>query len=308
MTAYMSIDVPVRGGLLRTGVWGPDDPGAPTVLAIHGVTASHRTWAMVAEALPEFRFIAPDLRGRGRSNTLPGPYGMPVHAEDLAAVLDALKVPRAVVAGHSMGAFAALVLANLHPGLVQSLVLIDGGLPLDVPAGLSDEQVVQAVLGSAAERLGQPFASHEEYLAFWRPHPAFAGHWNPLLLDYLAYDLQPHPDGGFRAATSYAALAEDTAELHRGAALLRALEELAHPVQLLRAPRGLFNEEPGLYAPGYVQQWQQRLPSLVVTDVPDTNHYTIVMDEPGAGSVAGVLREHSRFPAGAEPGVPDGVA
>ncbi|MEB7504491.1 alpha/beta hydrolase [Arthrobacter koreensis] len=303
MSTYTSAAVPVRGGTLHTGVWGPNDPDAPTVLAIHGVTASHRTWGMVAAALPDVRFIAPDLRGRGRSNTLPGPYGMPVHADDLAAVLEALAVPSAVVAGHSMGAFAALVLANRHPQLVDSLVLVDGGLPLDVPAGLSDEQIIQAVLGPAAERLEQVFGSLADYEQFWAPHPAFAGHWNDLLRDYLAYDLQPHGNG-FRAATSGQALVEDTAELHRGTALLKALDELAHPVRLLRAPRGLLNEEPGLYSPAYIGSWKERLPELEVADVPGTNHYTVVMDDPGASAVAAVLAEQvasRRLPAGEPP-------
>lgn len=303
MSTYTSAAVPVRGGTLHTGVWGPNDPDAPTVLAIHGVTASHRTWGMVAAALPDVRFIAPDLRGRGRSNTLPGPYGMPVHADDLAAVLEALAAPSAVVAGHSMGAFAALVLANRHPQLVDSLVLVDGGLPLDVPAGLSDEQIIQAVLGPAAERLEQVFGSLAEYEQFWAPHPAFAGHWNDLLRDYLAYDLQPHGNG-FRAATSGQALVEDTAELHRGTALLKALDELAHPVRLLRAPRGLLNEEPGLYSPAYIGSWKERLPELEVADVPGTNHYTVVMDDPGASAVAAVLAEQvasRRLPAGEPP-------
>ena len=303
MSDYSSAAVPVRGGTLHTGIWGPTDPDAPAVLAIHGVTASHRTWGMVADALPDVRVIAPDLRGRGRSNTLPGPYGMPVHADDLAAVLEALAVPRAVVVGHSMGAFAALVLANRHPHLVDSLVLVDGGLPLDVPSGLSDEQVIQAVLGPAAERLEQVFDSLADYEQFWAPHPAFAGHWNELLRDYLAYDLQPH-GSGFRAATRAQALIEDTAELHRGTALLQALDELAHPVRLLRAPRGLLDEEPGLYSPDYISSWQGRLPDLHISDVPDTNHYTVVMDDPGASAVAAVLAEQvasRRLPAGEPP-------
>lgn len=300
MNDYTSVEVPVRGGTLHTGIWGSRDPAAPTLLGIHGVTASHRSWAMVAEALPHVRFITPDLRGRGRSNTLPGPYGMPVHADDLAAVLTALDVPRPVVVGHSMGAFAALVLAHRHPALVESLVLVDGGLPLDVPAGLSDEEIIQAVLGPAAQRLEQVFGSLEEYHRFWAPHPAFAGHWNALLHDYLAYDLQPLDGGGYRAATSVSALVEDTAELHRGTALLQALEELSHPVRLLRAPRGLLNEEPGLYSPGYISTWQSKLPELKVIDVPGTNHYTILMDDPGASAVAAVLagRRFGQLPAG----------
>ena len=87
---YRTTGVDVRGGTLHTALWGPDDPAAPTILAVHGVTASHKAWPYLAKALPDVRIIAPDLRGRGRSNALPAPYGMPAHAADLAAVLAAL--------------------------------------------------------------------------------------------------------------------------------------------------------------------------------------------------------------------------
>ncbi|MFZ5850408.1 MAG: alpha/beta fold hydrolase, partial [Actinomycetota bacterium] len=77
MTAYRTLDVPVDGGTLRVGVWGE---AGPVVLAVHGITANHRTWDLVADRLPDVRLVAPDLRGRGRSATLPGPFGMARHA------------------------------------------------------------------------------------------------------------------------------------------------------------------------------------------------------------------------------------
>ncbi|XTR51999.1 alpha/beta fold hydrolase [Pseudarthrobacter sp. So.54] len=187
--SYRTTDVEVRGGTLHTALWGPEDPAAPTILAVHGVTASHMAWAVLAHELPDIRIIAPDLRGRGRSNALPAPYGMPSHAGDLAAVLGALSTGPVVVVGHSMGAFASLVLANLFPERVRSLVLVDGGLPLQVPADLSDEQIVAAVLGPAAERLNATFASREVYRSFWKQHPAFSADWGPFVEDYVDYDL-----------------------------------------------------------------------------------------------------------------------
>ena len=99
--------------------------------------------------------------------------GWPRTPGDLVAVLDALGVDRAVVVGHSMGAFVALVFGDLYPDRVSRLVLVDGGLPLDVPAGLSSDEVIQLVLGPTAERLAMRFASVDEYLDFWRAHPAF---------------------------------------------------------------------------------------------------------------------------------------
>jgi lipase len=286
---YAEHRVPVRGGDLHVGVWGPQDASAPTVLAVHGVSASHRAWGLVAGRLPGVRVIAPDLRGRGRSNGLPGPYGMPVHADDLAAVLEHFGTVPVPVAGHSMGAYVSLVLAHRHPGLVSSLLLVDGGLPLVVPPGLTDQQIIEAVLGPAAERLAMEFASVDAYRDYWSAHPAFAQNWNGLVEDYIAYDL----DGAaprLRPSTRYEALAEDTAELHRGPSLLAALKHLAHPALLLRAPRGLMNEDGGLLPTEDVASWRERLAGLEVREVEDTNHYTIVMDTPGADAVAGEIR------------------
>lgn len=287
--SYRTTGVDVRGGTLHTALWGPADPAAPTILAVHGVTASHKAWPYLAEALPEVRIIAPDLRGRGRSNALPAPYGMPSHAEDLAAVLAALAAGPVVVVGHSMGAFASVVLANLFPERVRSLVLVDGGLPLQVPAGLSDEQIVAAVLGPAAERLNATFPSRDVYRSFWRQHPAFSAGWSPLVEEYVDYDLTGE-EPLLRPATRYQAMADDTAELHRGASLLKALDELSVQTQVLRAPRGLLNEPSGLYPPGYLETWAERLPALRVREVPDVNHYTIIMGEAGAGAVAETVR------------------
>ena len=114
---------------------------------------------------------------------------MPAHAEDLAAVLAELGTGPVVVVGHSMGAFASVVLANLFPERVRSLVLVDGGLPLQVPAELSDEQIVATVLGPAAERLNATFPSREVYRTYWRQHPAFSADWSPLVEEYVDYDL-----------------------------------------------------------------------------------------------------------------------
>src|SRR5690606_31424603 len=117
----------------------------------------------------------------GRSNQLPGPYGMPQHADDLAAVLDAFGVEQAVVIGHSMGAFVSVVLSHRHPNRVAELVLVDGGLPLFVPEGIAPDDLTKAVLGPAQERLTMTFDSVNSYLDFWRVHPAFADDWTETI-------------------------------------------------------------------------------------------------------------------------------
>lgn len=308
---YRTFDVPVRGGELRAGEWsrrGAED--GQTVLAVHGVTSSHLAWPFVARALlappagelggsaddaarpgsaaDVARVVAPDLRGRGRSNALPGPYGMAQHADDLAAVLRAAGADAdrpAVVVGHSMGAFASLVLADRHAELVERLVLVDGGIPLAPPPGMSPEEALQALLGPAAERLRMEFASPESYLDYWGPHPAFTGAWTPEFEEYIRYDL----DGAaprLRPATALAALADDNADLYGGESLLGALDRLRVPTLLLRAERGLLGQLPPLYPDEVMDRVRREHPAIEVLDVPGTNHYTIVMTADGAAAVA----------------------
>lgn len=271
--------------VLHVHEWGAGTP----VVAIHGITASHLAWAGVARHLPDVRLIAPDLRGRGASSDLAGPLGMLQHADDIVSVLDDLGLDRVPLVGHSMGAFVALVTAHRHPDRVTSLLLVDGGLPLDLPDGYSLESVGE-LLGPAAARLTMEFADREAYREFWRAHPAFANEWTPDLDAYVDYDLtgmEPH----LRSRTSGEAMRADQLELYGSQTVVDSIEQLAHPATLLWAPRGLQDETPGLYPPAVLERWHAAVPTLTIEQVADTNHYTIVMTDPGASVVAEKIRQ-----------------
>jgi pimeloyl-ACP methyl ester carboxylesterase len=287
---YRIVDVPVYGGDLRVGVWEPDGATTGTVRAIHGVTASHLAWPFLVEQLPGVRVIAPDLRGRGSSHDMQGSAGMTAHADDMAAVLDALEVAETVVVGHSMGAFVTVVFAHRHPDRVSRMVLVDGGLPLDVPAGVDPEQLVQLILGPVAERLSERWQSVDAYRdEFWRGHPAFGDDWSDELEAYIAYDLVPD-DGALRSATSYRIMAEDTVDMNTGTALPDALAALSKPALFLTVPRGLQNETPGLYAPAHLQKLLAAFPQVRHVALDDLNHYTVVMSARGARTLAPLVR------------------
>jgi len=150
-------------------------------------------WQAVARHMPsDWTLAAPDLRGRGHSRDLPGPYGLDRHASDVAAVLRHFG-GRPVLAGHSMGAYIALLARDAHPDLVRRLVLVDGGLPLPVPEGIDLDAIIDATLGPAVARLEQTFGDTEAYLAFWRAHPALAGNWTADVESYVRYDLTGKP-------------------------------------------------------------------------------------------------------------------
>ncbi|MGN6446263.1 alpha/beta hydrolase [Amnibacterium sp.] len=283
--------VPVDGGELRLGEYGPED--GPVVLAIHGITASSRTWPALARLVPEARIVAPDLRGRARSAGLPGPFGLRQHAIDLRRVLDDLAQAEVVVVGHSMGAYVALLLAAREPERVREVVLIDGGLPLAVPPGVDLDALLalppEALLGPAWTRLTRTFASREDYARFWQAHPAFAGAWNDDVAAYADYDLDP-VEGASRPSANPEAVAADQKELFGHDWYLAALRTVRQPATVLRSPLGLQAEPPGLYAPGVLQTWTSDVPQLDVVEVPDVNHHTIVMGRPGADRVADTVR------------------
>ena len=113
------------GGVTLAGEEAGD--GTPVVL-LHGLTATRRYVVMGSRALERggHRVIAYDARGHGASTPAPAPdaYGYDALATDLLAVLDDRAVERAVLAGASMGAHAAVRFALDHGDRVAALVLV----------------------------------------------------------------------------------------------------------------------------------------------------------------------------------------
>jgi pimeloyl-ACP methyl ester carboxylesterase len=116
--------VPVRscdGTRLHAEVFGPEE-GYPIVLA-HGITCAIRVWAyQIADLANDYRVIAFDHRGHGRSAVPPREnYSLDFLAADLDAVLEATldRGERAVIAGHSMGGIAITSWAERYPRRVR---------------------------------------------------------------------------------------------------------------------------------------------------------------------------------------------
>jgi pimeloyl-ACP methyl ester carboxylesterase len=99
--------------------------GPPLVL-VHGATVDSRMWQPQLAALAdEFTVIAWDEPGAGRSSDVPAGFGLADYARCLAALIDALELGRAHVAGLSWGGTVVLELYRHHAELVETLILID---------------------------------------------------------------------------------------------------------------------------------------------------------------------------------------
>jgi pimeloyl-ACP methyl ester carboxylesterase len=102
----------------------------PAILLSHGYSASARMWQGQVEALADdYHVISWDMRGHDRSDSPDDPALYSHHATitDMAAVLDACGIGRAVIAGLSLGGFMSLAFHLAHPERTEALMLFDTG-------------------------------------------------------------------------------------------------------------------------------------------------------------------------------------
>lgn len=142
------ISLPGRGELSIRYVDGP--PGTVPVLLLHGVTWSGdiNYHALIRELAEHHPVITMDHRGHGFGLPVTGRYEMADLADDAVAVLDALGIPVAIVAGFSLGALTSLHVGLRHPHRVHALVLSAGALVL------RDWFVDRAVMRLAVDGVG----------------------------------------------------------------------------------------------------------------------------------------------------------
>ncbi|WP_329307058.1 alpha/beta hydrolase [Streptomyces sp. NBC_01260] len=293
MIPYEEIKVPVAGGELAAVRWPAGDPDAPVVVALHGITANALSWGAVARLLAgRVTLVAPDLRGRAGSSGLPGPYGIAAHADDIAALTEALGLDRVVLAGHSMGAFVAVLAAVRHPERFGPLLLVDGGIGFPAPTHLSPDELMTAVIGPAMDRLSMTFADRAAYRAFWQAHPAFAGAWSDEVDTYIQRDLTG-AEPAMHSTCRIEAVRTDGIGLF-DEEVLSAVRKLPVEATLLWAARGLMDEEQGLYDEKRLAAAGLDGTRLEPVAVRDVNHYTVLTGDRGGREIADRLVAYAR--------------
>jgi 3-oxoadipate enol-lactonase len=98
--------------------------GAPVLVLSNGILMSTASWVYQVPAFSkQYRVLLYDCRGQWQSEHPKEPYSMELHADDLAALLDALGIAKAHLAGISYGAELSLTFALKYPDRARSLIL-----------------------------------------------------------------------------------------------------------------------------------------------------------------------------------------
>lgn len=139
----------------RVGYDDSGGGGVPLVL-LHGFPLDRTVWDEQLPALGAARVIRVDLRGCGESEPDDGPALMEMLAGDVAGVLDALRVDRAALAGHSIGGYVALAFFRMFAERVAGLALVASHVSADAsnaPGADPAQRALAAGRNALAERL-----------------------------------------------------------------------------------------------------------------------------------------------------------
>lgn len=264
VTQVEEFDLHLSSGRLHAARMGGS---GPLVLCLPGLSANLRSFDFVGGRLADegFQVVMLDLRGRGRSETMPpGTYGWPAHADDAAEVAQRLGAGSMSLVGWSMGAYVAMQLASMEPQLLEKVVLIDA-------CGVTSEPA-EALIRTVIERLGVVHPSFQQYLELVKQMGTITP-WDPLWERYFEYELEP-VEGGVRARTSREAVTEDF-EYGISQDPRRLWLGLTMPVLLVRAARPLVPGGPFIVGEEDRDAFAQWVPEAKVVEV-DANHYGVV--------------------------------
>lgn len=166
--------VTVRDGLKMHFSAYPGSAAAPPLLCLHGLTRNSKDFAAFARRhSPRFRVIAPDFRGRGRSeqDPLPKRYNALTYASDVVELLDQLGIGGAIFVGTSLGGLVTMTMTAVAPDRIAGAILNDIGPDLS-RAGLDRimTYVGQDIRFKSWDQAAQALADNHQQLPAWFTH------------------------------------------------------------------------------------------------------------------------------------------
>jgi pimeloyl-ACP methyl ester carboxylesterase len=256
------------GTQLHAEVFGTAD--GPTLVLAHGWTETLQYWIyQIRDLSDEFRIVAYDARGHGRSGRPPsGDYGSERQGEDLEAVLEASlhSGERAIVAGHSLGGMSIAAWAEHHDVTARAsgAALLFTGVD-----GLIGGQLVVHV-PRFAQALAEPIARHG-FLGSRAPLPRISTPISHAAIRRAAFG----PEGSPAQVAFYERmLIACPPEVRAGTGLAMQHIDLRHALPNLNVPTLVMaGELDRLTPPAHARRIAAELPDLqALIELPDTGH------------------------------------
>jgi pimeloyl-ACP methyl ester carboxylesterase len=123
---FRTRQIQTNGTTLHVRVGGD----GPAVVLLHGYGETGDMWApMAAELARDHTVVAPDLRGMGLSSRPEGGYDKKTQGQDIAGLLDVLKIGQVDLVTHDIGNMVGYAFAAANPGRVTRFVIMDAPLP-----------------------------------------------------------------------------------------------------------------------------------------------------------------------------------
>ena len=230
---------------------------------VQGAAVDNRMWQPQLAALDgEFTIVAWDEPGAGRSSAVPADFGLPDYANCLAALIDAVALGPAHVAGLSWGGTVVLELYRHHPDLVATLILIDTYAGWK---GSLHEEEVQARVDGMHQMVAVPAEVFDPTLPglfAGDPPAAFVP-----LLEEMATDVRP--------------------DRLRHEVLLMAEADQRDLLPRITVPTLLIWGEQDVRSPlSVARQFEHAIPATKLVVIPDCGHVSNLKDSPSASMMA----------------------
>ncbi|MFI6443033.1 alpha/beta fold hydrolase [Kitasatospora sp. NPDC050543] len=239
--------------------------GTPLVL-LHAFPLAASMWSAQLDALPgltgdEARVLAPDQRGFGGTELGTDDPSLDLVADDLALLLDAAGIERAVIGGLSMGGYVALAFARRHPGRLAGLLLADTKATADTDAARANrERIAAAVLARDSVRL----------LAEERMEDALLGPGSGPLAERVRAMIAQAPPQAVAWAQRAMAARPDSSDVLPGVAVPAAV---------------IVGEQDGITPPAEARLMADALPAAELTVIPGSGHLS-ALEAPEAFNAA----------------------
>lgn len=215
----------------------------PPLLFAHATGFHGRTFDAIAEHFPDRRVISLDLRGHGRSE------GEPIKdwrtlSDDVNALLDQLRIRRAVGIGHSMGAHTLVQCASERPDAFSRLILFDPVI-LAPEFYAADAALFTSDAPHPAIRRKRDFASPQAMMERFAPRDPYCLFAPRVFEDYCRYGLKEHESGGYTLACSPEMEASVYASSRSNPGIHEAAKQVQVPALIVRAQQTDLNDFKG---------------------------------------------------------------